>query len=412
MSPWNDGSGGRSAVPERRPQPLAEATIPTLFSASQLGAMERCALSVLHGLHEAERLTSSPEAVLGTVIHLAMTRYVHRGGDVRAIFDELLAAKSDALGRDPRTVRLLPLNEAIGWLEWRNRLAALVQWAQHSRGHADSSYADAGDSGASSYGIAGVERDLEVPELRLRGRVDLIEWVDGELHITDWKTGAITDHEGNVRPEYVRQLGMYALMAERRVPGTGLRLWLAGTSSRLEVPWSAAARAEAEATLRDLSARFPAGVRRPAADLAEPGEHCRWCAIRQRCARYLNESPATWREVSARALDIWGVVTEAARAADGTTTVLLRDAAGRTAQVVGLGTVEHPTLAPGRRVWMFDLESSECGASYGHRAHPCNFHEHPSGPSGRWARRLRVFYDDPTGTWAATGSHRVGDPCS
>ncbi|WP_230295511.1 PD-(D/E)XK nuclease family protein, partial [Deinococcus sp. 6GRE01] len=61
------------------PELLTTVHVPERFSPSGFHALERCPLSQLHGLGEAERLPPNPAALLGTVLHETVARLARVG---------------------------------------------------------------------------------------------------------------------------------------------------------------------------------------------------------------------------------------------------------------------------------------------------------------------------------------------
>lgn len=58
-----------------------------------------------------------------------------------------------------------------------------------------------------------VEVPIEVPELRLNGRMDVLDRSGKEVKITDIKSGSIEDEKGEIVERVIRQIRLYGLMA-------------------------------------------------------------------------------------------------------------------------------------------------------------------------------------------------------
>jgi RecB family exonuclease len=104
----------------------------------------------------------------------------------------------------------------------------------------------------------GSERSMKLPDSRLSGRPDRIERDSaGVFHVTDLKTGAVLDKDGQPLGDYALQVRLYGLMVERIDPDARVRLWLEG-SERVEVPWNGTTRAETEELLDTTLSDLPA----------------------------------------------------------------------------------------------------------------------------------------------------------
>lgn len=400
------------------PKALEEVHPPEYFGPSRFAELLRCPLSVIHGLHENELLPPHPLAILGEIMHKVMTEAKTTtpdrgtlGDGVTAVFEEEVSAAETRLAAVPATSHLVPLRRAVGRKMWRNRKARLLAWAA---AHAASTVIYAGrktgrrrrsegrgrgNAPEATTGVpVGSERSFKVADFRLSGRPDRIDRDrDGVFHVTDFKSGSVSDRDGRIFEEYTLQMRLYAFMLTSVVRGARVRLWLEG-SERVEVPWNDAARDETEELLRTTLASLPHDRSRAAESLAIAGPHCRGCRIRHRCTRYQREAPSWWANRSTDApvapFDVWGVVSETGSDGEVSYGVLLCDAAGRTVRVSGVeaGTgVED--LRPGDRAWFFDAEPSEVLPRHGAFAHPRNFHG--KRPSRAWpdALRLQVFVE-------------------
>jgi hypothetical protein len=121
------------------------------------------------------------------------------------------------------------------------------------------------------------EVPLAHPGLGFRGVLDLVWWDAGPV-VADFKTGG-------ARPEHATQVGYYAVLWWRV---TGV------PPVRTEVRYPGAVAAEAVTPERlamtesDLRSRVraAAGAVPDAPAAASPGEHCRWCDVRQFCTDY------------------------------------------------------------------------------------------------------------------------------
>ncbi len=398
------------------PHSLDAVRPPFYLSPSRFADLLRCPLSVLHGLRSSDQLPPHPTAILGTLVHDAM-HALRRDPDVlredpsgaaRAVFEGLLSETEARLMEDAATSRLVPLDRAVGMTRWLQRKSRLLNWAgslarrdEHVRpvgrgeGEGRRSSARVGNDTAGAL-PTGSERTLKVHELRLAGRVDLIERdADGTVHVTDLKSGAVSDEGGGPLAEYSLQLRLYGLMVEALAPGSAVRLWLEG-SERVEVPWDEAGRSEVAEQLRGVLSTLPEDSPIAADSLANPGRHCRWCRVRHRCPGYRRAAPTWWGEVSTTEpvapFDTWGTPLDVLAKEDGSYDVTLRDAADRPVMVSGLASAPWAgDVAEGTLLWFFGLEPSETLPLHGAYAHPRNFHERRHSRNRSDALRLQVF---------------------
>jgi len=373
---------------------------------------------VIHGLPEDELLTPAPLAVLGEIIHEVMYKVRAMSfkrdeldGEVNALFENEVAAAETHLSADPATKRLVPLRRAVGRKAWRQRKARLRAWAAAyaiSTGLRTGSEAarpperggrGRDDAAETTLSVPiGTERPLVVTGLRLSGRPDRIDRdLEGVFHITDFKSGSVSDKDGHPFQEYALQMRLYGFMIAAIDPSARVRLWLEG-SEHIEVPWNDAIRTEIEDLLYTTLAELPHDRSFSADSLARAGPHCGRCRIRQRCARYRRVAPSWWGERSTVApvapFDTWGLVSEVGSEVEESYEVLLRDAAGRKVRVTGVeASTGVEKLRRRDRVWFFDVEPSETLPHHGAFTHPRNFHGKRSSRAWPDALRLRLFIE-------------------
>ena len=403
--------------PPALPAALERVSPPRYLSPSRFAALLRCPLSVVHGLQGAELLPPHPTAVLGTLVHAVMQAVrgrepVHEENPqdtVDETFEHLLREIESNLSSNPSTSRLVPLDRAVGRTRWLQRKARLRAWAASlltsrrrrtgSHGgqtrHRTKPRRDHDVPSASKVPI-GSEQPMKVPELRLSGRPDILDRdPDGTVHVTDLKTGPVSDEDGLPLGDYALQVRLYGLMVERIAPNSRVRLWLEG-SDRVEVPWDQAIRNETEESLRAILDRLPHDRSLAADSLAREGPQCKWCRVRHRCPRYRRVAPVWWTEVSTSEpiapFDTWGTLLGVEARNERSYEATVRDAAGRLVRISGLeASLGIGNLHDGDGVWFFELESSERLPHHGAYVHPRNFHGARPGRGWSDALRLQVF---------------------
>lgn len=407
---YTDDSGVDSLPPT-----LNSVSPPKYLSPSKFGDLVTCPLSVVHGLPQEDLLPPHPTALLGSVVHETMERVyslISAGNSmdteaVSRLFDVVLERMESRLRAEKSTAALAPLRQSAGWAAFHERLGYLKQWAADvdpTDDHRIETSFREGEGRETSYDgttrnlSTGSECILRVKTYRLAGRVDLIERdeEEGVIHIVDFKSGRVTEtNTGEPKPAYALQVQLYALMAEEIEPGIDVRLWLRGPK-KVEVEWNDAVREETIQLLFDTLDSLPIEATLPAVSLARPGSHCRWCRIRYRCEAYRKVAPTWWPETASEEpvapYDTWGTLTKTREGYDGTVTVSLRDAAGRSVRVSGIDPrFGVQSLATDSRIWFFELEPSERLPLHGSYHHPRNFHIRR--PNRAWsdALRCRIF---------------------
>ena len=400
--------------PSRLPSPLTKIVVPDEFHPSSFAQLEHCPLSVLGllGANVDDLLVSHPAVFLGMVLHhvrheVLEGRWAEAGDPRQAaleVFNETVEEAEAALRSDDATAGLVPLRESLGRRDWRSRTRDLERWAANVTTSGTNELArplrirrrpPSAAPSEPAHVKTGSEKILVNPDLRLRGRPDLSAHVDEEsIEVVDFKSGWITDVDGQLLDEYVVQVQLYALMLEAAFPGTRVTPFLERIE-RVEVPWGERERVRVTERLREAASALPAGASLKSRDLARPGVHCRACRLRPMCPAYLDTAPTWWPDSRGNPrpmpLDVWGEIVSI-QAEDEGVSVRLIDVAGRRVRVDGISRSHGvEVLSDGDTVWFFDLEASEDLSQHGALVQPRNFHERPPSPRWRRARRVRVF---------------------
>lgn len=413
---------GRTEPPPQLPAPISVIVPPETFSPSSFVALERCPLSVLHGLDEDEMLPPSPLALLGDAIHRTMQSV--QGGPLATSSEEAVLLGMQELELNlglvekklniPYTAKYYSsLRSLVDEDPWHSRIDRLKSWmivtgrkpevdrqrAKSSdsmeRGEESKTRSSAARSPTTTIPI-GSEREVYVPGLGLSGRIDLIEREpDGIVHITDFKTGNLKDDTGELIDEYALQVRSYALALEEIDPTVELRLWLMG-DERVQVPWNNEHRERIVERLAALREALPGGSPLTPESLAHTGQHCRSCRARHRCPEYQRRAPKWWIAGSERPpsppLDTWGTVLSVRECERDDFRVTLKDAADRMVRIFGLTTrTGIQNVEEGSRLALFSLERRENLLQHGSISYPSNFHI--DSPNRYWkdATLARVF---------------------
>jgi hypothetical protein len=392
--------------PEPLPAEIGPIKVPRFFAPSKWVDLETCALAVWAGSVIAPVLPDTPDMMFGSLLHVVRRRYLSASasghtplGRVTALVEEEVSALEVRLKADGRET-CVPLREAVGWRKWDDRIRRLKCWAEAldpamlratPLPHSPPTQRRGEPPEPKDWFSEGPEPWWQAVPLRLRGQPDDAHSAsDGELWITDLKTGFVFTPDGDFRPEIVAQLELYALMAEYLARGKRVRLFVQHLR-RDELRWDGEARAAIMGRLSALSARFLAEDIVDAPSVANPGPHCRNCGFRPACSAYLQRAPSWWPNEPANPrplpYDVWGTVT---RIEGGEYVRLeLLDAAGRAVQVEGLRAAHGwDGVVLGSKVYLFNLEATEDAFRHGVRIHPRNFHE--VAPGRAWSDALSV----------------------
>lgn len=391
------------------PLPLESVPHPAYFWPSRWSATEACALSVWGEAGATDLLPPVPEGVFGTVLHEARRRFRAEWDGMGSAKDRMKKCLSDVLDLAERDLvtsghsELVPLESHVGWHRWQDRTKRLYAWAASQHPSLRRRNASAPPSGPShahgpvvgnKFGV-GVEPLWQSEALRLRGRPDEV-WRDesGDLCISDFKSGRVTDESTEVVEAIRVQLHLYALMAEELAPGTKIKLLVSGASDHA-LAWGSRERKDTRDRLRSVSDAFPKGDASTAASMAAPGRQCVGCRIRHLCSRYLEIAPSWWpnEQGHPRPLpwDVWGQVT-CIRSSQQAWSMEMRDRAGRSVQVEGVvrsRPLDH--VSPLDELYLFGLEPAEDVRPHGLPIQPRNFYEIAPGPPWRSAVGLRLF---------------------
>jgi RecB family exonuclease len=396
------------------PAPLTTVRVPELFSPSQLASGDRCRLrAVLGSSWENEpSLNSHPAAETGRVFHrlleLAARGQIPRKGsaeeDVLRSLNEILTEAHRRLAKDAATRVFADLSQTVSRLVWLQKVGVVTGIAVRLLKSAPAGSPSAGSwtGGPITFDTlpdAGEWAEVKIlaPQLRLAGRIDLVEKRAGLVILRDLKSGRIEDHQGQILPHIELQLRLYGIMALATEPDRTVHLFVDGGVEH-EVPFDAAIAEETVSWAAEFLAGLPVGDAK-ATDLASPGAQCRFCPYRHVCGAYLGGAPERWRvgAVEALPLDIWGVVESFTARPGGLVDVVVRDDAGRKGKVFGVLMARIEGANVGDRLYFFGLRGRPRRMADGLWHHPLNFFEVLEDTPRDRAWSLEVFRSEPAG---------------
>ena len=360
-----------------------------MFSPSQLAVGEVCLLRVvLAATREVQSLRAHPAAAIGSALHelleLAARGQIQRRGtleqDASSELDRLIDEKQVQLARIS-AAPVPELRSVFPPLAWRRkRRAALDLAARYLSGSMQTTAPKGPSSSRSAKELPAVgkwpEVWLEDLELRLRGRVDVLERTLGAVVIRDLKTGRVLDQEGELHSHITRQLRLYGLLVLALWPAVKVRL-VVEWENELDVAFGLVEQNKVRAWLTFILERLPAGESVVAETLAAPGQACEGCSYRHVCSSYHAFAPETWRgETAARMpLDVWGKVIEMRPQSTDRCDVRMIDAANRTVKVFGLTRSRVEGLSENDRLWLFGLRTRDRRGGPESWRQPLNFFE-------------------------------------
>lgn len=396
------------------PPPIDQVDVPESFNVSNVSNEIQCELkTVLSSTTDAPSLPTHPRAEIGRLFHTLIERAIRgridRSGlpedDAKRELERLLAKSEKRLQDEKKTQRYAQLSKTVTPLRWRQKTIRIVEsaakWLKKSpRGSKSAQrrrnrYSKGGDSlEYRSLGESGrwTEVNIHDEELRLKGRMDLVEKKGGTVVIRDFKTGRVTDGEGVVLAYIKRQLRLYGLMAKRATPTAHIELIAEGEREHT-VGFDDETMAKTEARVQKLTSRLPRGKVYPAAALAQPGAACAACRYRHVCSAYLRSAPEKWREETSYRLplDTWGAVKGITAHSENLVDLALKDESGRRIKIFDLAREHLQDIRTNKRLYFFNLKAYPRSRDEDRWRHPINFFEVSVDEPSKRAWTLRIY---------------------
>lgn len=209
---------------EALPIPVATVNVPDSFAVTSVANSGGCSLRLLAAGTDwkSMRLPSGPDSAIGSMLHRFFERWSNGDGLEQAaqLFQDELAATKAMLTADETTKHFADLRKTKTPLEWMIlELNAVNRCSASKRGVSK----NAGN--VSGYRRRfGAEIWLESSVLKLKGKADEITDSGPQVKIRDYKSGAIHDANGLVKPSISLQLRLYGLLAVENYPRKGVQL--------------------------------------------------------------------------------------------------------------------------------------------------------------------------------------------
>lgn len=382
-----------------------------MFSVSAVASADACLLKAIFqtSSHEGAFLPGS-RAVLGSIAHELVERAIRGIGrtgeaafeELERVLNVLLEDARERLGGNPATAPYSDLPRTMSPLAWARKRRTILDLAYESAGGVRPYGGGLDPLSHGGFRFENLSRDgrwvevpIEVPELRLKGRMDVLDRRGKEIKVTDIKSGRVEDKNGEIADRIVRQIRLYGLMVNWLEPSTHVNLTIL-SGVKLSIPFDADVRGETLAWLRSRTDPLPPGSTVSCDSLAQVGTDCRWCNMRHRCERYLRDTPPLWANNLdwPLPLDVWGTVERIDSNDDDLIDLTLWDAGGRKVKVFRLREVHVAGMRVGDRIWLFNLSASATDLRGTSWRHPLNFHEMDDSVNDR-AWSLHVFSDTP-----------------
>lgn len=212
-------------------------------------------------------------------------------------------------------------------------------------------------AGVSAHRARGIgthcEATLRADDLRIWGRVDLLNVGPERVDLTDYKTGAEDE-------SHFDQLRFYALLWDQdrvsndRCTPLG-RLTVSYPNNEQTIP--APDNAELQRLAIEIEARVDAADNAIHADdpAAVPGDHCGYCSVKSLCADYWTGTPDPQELVSGSWFDFEGVVDER----NGIKSWWLREVQPRGRRLLLRTSTVHPSIELGQHLRLLGLRRDE-----------------------------------------------------
>lgn len=157
-------------------------------------------------------LPASKSAVLGTVVHkiyeLSSKQILNSFADLSTKWDSLIKQTVNEIKIAYPTLNNVNLND----YDKRNKCFRNV-FKHIANKSSNNTVTDSNTRFFTEYRI-------DCSEIGLRGVIDKLCISNGNVEITDYKSGSVLDDNGNIKDDYLMQMNLYAIMCEHKGLGT------------------------------------------------------------------------------------------------------------------------------------------------------------------------------------------------
>ena len=331
-----------------------------------------------HGL---EAIKYHPAVFLGTAVHdaaelLREKEHVAPGDWVQMLEARIRHLVRESANAGPLTQWVLDRYGITGLVS-RSQLLTHAGFARTlaERFPSQKGFSTRRSGDDTSFIAVGREKQIASSILDISGRADAIYWVKpGRLRIVDFKTGKVTNDQGNPKENYLLQVAAYGRVAKELDPAADIELELLGSSDSWTGSLDAALIAMVNGVLQKLRITLPLGMPLAAKTLSRRGPHCARCSYRSSCEEYrehLEELMAKSAfDYECFGIDLVGELLEI-RSESEFSVLRIHLKNGRTARISRIPTQLIPqSCVIGRKITAYGLTLLEPRRP---NAFPCNF---------------------------------------
>lgn len=343
------------------------------ISASRYALLRACELREIWSVSSFPRhLPRHPLAVLGVVAHQLLEEggrgLIPEGLTVAQRWDQLAAAIDQEMSGSWIEAGIAPLQASAPFYEvvrtrTINRTVPFVSIARRRTG-----------GGTFSKSGVGLEIWVESQDKAVGGRLDSARKVNGQLILSDFKSGDVLDQQSEaaelrVKESFAVQLKLYAALYQDTFHMWPAKLEVTPLSGpSFDVPFTVAECTalldEARRLFTNLNARISAAPSAPELFASPSPNNCRFCSFRPACQLYqdvVRTNPESGRWPG----DVFGEVWDMNLLRDGRMNLRIMSNHGNTRIVRSLSPSRHPALKAiqrGDHVGVFNVHSAAAGA--------------------------------------------------
>jgi CRISPR/Cas system-associated exonuclease Cas4 (RecB family) len=210
-------------------------------------------------------------------------------------------------------------------------------------------------NGRTTPSVFGPERRVSSENLDVEGRADLIyKDSSSAIHVVDYKSGKVTDENGQPKREFLLQVATYGIaVSERFPPPHKIILELLSPNSEWTGQLNEELAFEVKTLLEQVNSLLPKNTSVDTNRLATIGSHCHSCSYRPTCPAYTLALEDEKIDQTCQC-DLSGTIFEVSQQAD-MAIIRLRTKGGRIAAITGVPRDIYPELHVGARIHAYSL---------------------------------------------------------
>lgn len=266
------------------------------FSPSKLYLLEKCKLSyLLQTENIGYKVPSGPYSFLGTAIHKTIEQILFSrnsfGSEVKKLFLENLS-KSLEKSRESSKILLWVLDKVgVDHIFDNTRIIGAVQQINKTLSKFSLQIVIEQKANIEKKEVMrnklGSEVTFDLKALDISGNIDLC-FLDANnvIHVIDFKSGRIFNDEGNLKDEYLFQIGLYGLMVSDHFPNNEILLEILSASDSWTLPFEINFKQMLVKLIEKFQSQIPLNINFSLDSLAQVGNHCSTCRARNACPKY------------------------------------------------------------------------------------------------------------------------------